>query len=84
MAHNASSIYIVEEGTAGGTWGAEVAAALARTLPGLKAPVRLIHSADAIIPSARHLERGVLVQSEDIVDRIATEHFHAAHRRSHN
>ena len=84
LARSAWTIYIVEESTAGGTWGSEVAAALARELPGLMAPVRLIHSEDAIIPSARHLERGVLVQSEDIVDRIATDHLHATHRRSHD
>ena len=55
---------------AGGTWGAEVAAVLA---PLTRVPVRLIHSADAIIPSARHLERAALVQSEDIVARISQD-----------
>lgn len=62
-----AAIYVVEESTAGGTWGAEVAAVLARDFPALRAPVRLIHSADSIIPSARHLEKEVLVQVEDIV-----------------
>ncbi len=67
----ASAIFVVEESTAGGTWGAEVAAVLARDFPQLRAPVQLIHSADSIIPSARHLEQEVLVQSRDIVDRVA-------------
>lgn len=69
-------IYVVEESSAGGTWGAEVAAALGR-------PVQVLHSADAIIPSARHLENEVLLQPETIVQRIAAD-FHAAHRRSHH
>lgn len=66
-------IYVAEESTAGGTWGAEVAAVLGR-------PVRLLHSADSIIPSARHLETEVLLQPETIVQSIAGD-FHAAHRR---
>jgi pyruvate dehydrogenase E1 component beta subunit len=74
------AIYIVEESTAGGTWGAEVATVLAREFPALRAPVRLIHSADSIIPSARHLEKEVLVQPETIVHRISAD-FHAAHHR---
>jgi hypothetical protein len=70
-----ASIYVVEESTAGGTWGAEVAAVL-----GDRARVRLIHSADAIIPSARHLEKEVLVQPEGIVHRIVRD-LHAADHR---
>ena len=76
-------VYVAEEGTAGGTWGAEVAAVLARDVPGLRAPVRLIHSADAIVPSARHLEKEVLVQPEDIVQRISHD-LHAADHRPHH
>jgi TPP-dependent pyruvate/acetoin dehydrogenase alpha subunit/pyruvate/2-oxoglutarate/acetoin dehydrogenase E1 component len=63
-------VFVVEEGPAGGTWGAEVAAALARTTK-LHQPVALIHSAPSIIPSARHLEKEVLVQPADIVQRIS-------------
>jgi TPP-dependent pyruvate/acetoin dehydrogenase alpha subunit/pyruvate/2-oxoglutarate/acetoin dehydrogenase E1 component len=71
-------LYVVEESTAGGTWGAEIAATL-----GDRARVRLINSADSIIPSARHLEKEVLVQPEGIVHRIVSD-FHAAdHRPDH-
>ncbi len=68
-----STIYVVEESTAGGTWGAEVAAVIAREFPSLRTQIRLIHSADSIIPSARHLESATLVQPQDIVARIAAD-----------
>jgi 2-oxoisovalerate dehydrogenase E1 component len=71
-------LYVVEESTAGGTWGAEVAAVC-----GDRAQVRLIHSADAIIPSARHLEKEVLVQPEKIVHRIVGDLHAADHRPDH-
>ncbi|MEU5695018.1 transketolase C-terminal domain-containing protein [Actinosynnema sp. NPDC020468] len=60
-------VCVVEEGTAGGTWGAEVAHRLHATMWGsLAAPVRLVHSAAAIVPTAPHLERRVLVQAADV------------------
>lgn len=63
----ARQICIVEESTAGGTWGSEIAGALYRHLWGrLRAPVLLVHSADSVIPAAGHLERSVLVQAADI------------------
>ena len=63
----AGRICVVEESTAGGTWGAEVAQAVARELGGQpRRPVRLVHSADAVIPTAPHLERQVLVQADTI------------------
>ena len=71
-------VYVVEESTAGGTWGAEVAAVLAD-----RTRVRLIHSADAIIPSARHLEKEVLVQPEWIVQRIVRDLHEADPRPDH-
>jgi pyruvate dehydrogenase E1 component beta subunit len=71
-------IYVVEESTAGGTWGTEVAAVL-----GDRAQVRLIHSDDSIIPSARHLEKEVLVQPEGIVHRIVSDLHAADHRSDH-
>ena len=71
-------VYVVEESTAGGTWGAEVAAVL-----GDRARVRLIHSADSIIPSARHLEKEVLVQPEWIVQRIVSDLHEADPRSDH-
>ena len=73
------AIYVVEESSAGGTWGAEVSATLARELPELQIPVRLIHSADSIIPSARHLEREVLVGPDDIFHRLSRDLAHARH-----
>ena len=67
----ADGVWVVEESTAGGTWGAEVATRLYETAwPLLRGPVGLIHSADSIIPAAPHLEREVLVGAETIRDRL--------------
>ncbi len=64
-------VFVVEEGTAGGTWGAEVAHCVARDLGGqVTRPVLGIHSADSIIPSAKHLEATVLVNEDQIVRSI--------------
>lgn len=64
---DAGRVCVLEESTAGGTWGSEVAAALHQRLWGaLRRPVRLVHSADSIIPTAAHLERDVLVQADTI------------------
>jgi pyruvate dehydrogenase E1 component beta subunit len=61
------SVFVVEEGTAGGTWGAEVAHVLhARHWSRLDRPVTLVHSADAVIPTAAHLERDMLVSAEAV------------------
>ena len=63
----AKRIVIAEEGVAGGTWGSGLAQALYPELWGrLREPVRLVHSADSIIPTAGHLERRVLVQDSTI------------------
>uniref|UniRef100_UPI000B30C1E2 alpha-ketoacid dehydrogenase subunit beta n=1 Tax=Peterkaempfera griseoplana TaxID=66896 RepID=UPI000B30C1E2 len=60
-------VFVVEESTAGGTWGAEVAQVLHRRhWTRLAGPVTLIHSADAVIPTAPHLEREVLVSASTI------------------
>ncbi|MGI5212806.1 2-oxo acid dehydrogenase subunit E2 [Plantactinospora sp. CA-290183] len=71
---DADSVWVAEESTAGGTWGAEVAAGLHRDAwHSLKQPVRLLHSADRIIPAAPHLERRMLLQAETIRDAIRAE-----------
>jgi pyruvate dehydrogenase E1 component beta subunit len=63
----ARQIVVVEESVAGGTWGSEVAQAIYPRLWGhLRNPVRLVHSADSVIPTAVHLERDVLVQDTTI------------------
>ncbi|WP_197352737.1 alpha-ketoacid dehydrogenase subunit beta [Streptomyces bathyalis] len=67
MLAGARRIVVVEEGVAGGTWGADVADEIYRRLwPSLRDRVRLVHSRASVIPSAAHLERDVLVQAEDI------------------
>ena len=67
----AAGTWVVEESTAGGTWGAEVAAQLhAAAVEPLRQPVRLIHSADRVIPAAPHLEQTVLVQPSTIVTQV--------------
>jgi len=60
-------VCIVEESTAGGTWGAELAHRVQTAAwDTLEGPVRLVHSADSVIPSAKHLERQVLVGPDAI------------------
>jgi pyruvate/2-oxoglutarate/acetoin dehydrogenase E1 component len=60
-------VCVVEESTAGGTWGAEVAHQIhTESFTWLRRPVRLVHSADSVIPAARHLEEQVLVQADTI------------------
>lgn len=67
----ASVVCVVEEGVAGGTWGAGIAQAIhQRCWSSLDRPVVLAHSADAVIPTAAHLERDVVVQAGTIVDAI--------------
>ncbi|MEV6887177.1 2-oxo acid dehydrogenase subunit E2 [Streptomyces sp. NPDC051135] len=63
----AGRIAVVEEGTAGGTWGAEVARLLyERIWSSLTGPVILLNSADSIIPTAAHLESRVLLGRDHI------------------
>jgi pyruvate dehydrogenase E1 component beta subunit len=63
----AGQILVVEESVAGGTWGSEVAQAIhSRLWNDLRNPVRLVHSADSVIPTATHLEDRVLVQDATI------------------
>ncbi|MFD9790929.1 alpha-ketoacid dehydrogenase subunit beta [Streptomyces sp. NPDC059070] len=63
----AGRVCVVEDAPPGGSWGAEVAQQLhSRCWGSLKAPVRLVHSADAVIPTALHLEQDVLVSSESL------------------
>ncbi len=64
-------LLVCEEGTAGGTWGAEVALEMQRQFFGkLKAPVTCLSSERALIPSAPSLEKGVLLGSERIESKI--------------
>jgi len=70
------SVFVVEESTAGGTWGSEVAARVhAERWHRLARPVGLISSADSVIPAAAHLEREVLVDTAEI-QRAITEAMH--------
>lgn len=74
LASRAGVVCVVEESTAGGTWGAEVATLLyARLWEALRRPVRLVHSADSVIPTATHLEREVLAGAGAIRDAVRTE-----------
>ncbi|MER6944219.1 alpha-ketoacid dehydrogenase subunit beta [Nonomuraea sp. NPDC000554] len=60
-------VCVAEDGSAGGTWGAHVAADLHTRLWGtLQRPVKLVSAADSVIPTAAHLERDVLVQDSTI------------------
>ena len=67
----AGSVFVVEESTGGGTWGAEVAHQIhTRHWGSLDRPVTLIHSRDSVIPTASHLERDVLVGESTIYQAI--------------
>ncbi|WP_433496534.1 alpha-ketoacid dehydrogenase subunit beta [Sphaerimonospora sp. CA-214678] len=60
-------VCVVEDGTAGGTWGSEVAQALYPLLwSRLARPIGLVSAADSVIPTAAHLESGVLVGEDTI------------------
>ncbi len=64
-------LFIVEECTAGGTWGAEMTRVIQDNL---RKPRRidLIHAADSVIPASRHLEKDVLPQRESIMATMRT------------
>jgi pyruvate/2-oxoglutarate/acetoin dehydrogenase E1 component len=65
------AVCVAEDGSAGGTWGSEVAARLHEHLWGrLRGPVRLVNAADRVIPAAAHLEREVLVNADTIRDAV--------------
>jgi pyruvate/2-oxoglutarate/acetoin dehydrogenase E1 component len=67
----AGRVVVVEEGVAGGTWGADVAQRIyERHWGALRDRVHLVHSAPSIIPSAAHLERDVLVRAESVVSAV--------------
>jgi pyruvate/2-oxoglutarate/acetoin dehydrogenase E1 component len=72
LAATAARIFVVDEGTDGGTWGADVAHELTTRLwDRLSGPIQVICSARRVIPAAVHLERSVTVQADDIVGRVA-------------
>jgi pyruvate dehydrogenase E1 component beta subunit len=63
----ARSICVAEDGTAGGTWGTQLAHQIHVALwDTLRRPVTLVSAADSVIPTAPHLESQVLVQDADI------------------
>jgi len=69
---HARAIFVAEDSTAGGTWGAEIAHQVHQRMWGdLERPVTLIHSADSVIPAAAHLEQQVLVRDTTIHRTIA-------------
>lgn len=67
----ADLICIAEEGTAGGTWGSEVAQQIHSELwDSLRRPVTLVNSECSVIPTSEHLEKQVLIQDTTIRDAI--------------
>ncbi|MEV4341509.1 2-oxo acid dehydrogenase subunit E2 [Streptomyces sp. NPDC049590] len=68
---SAGRVAVAEEGTAGGTWGSEVARAVhERVWSALSGPVLSLSSADSVIPTAGHLEREVLLGADDIREAV--------------
>jgi pyruvate dehydrogenase E1 component beta subunit len=64
-------IVVVEEGPAGGAWGAEVAACVYPYVWGrLAHPIRSVTSHSSVIPAARHLEDEVLVRTDSIFQAV--------------
>lgn len=64
---DATTVFVAEESTAGGTWGAEIAHLLhRRAWKRLRRPVVTIHSDDSVIPSAAHLEERMLISGRRI------------------
>jgi pyruvate/2-oxoglutarate/acetoin dehydrogenase E1 component len=67
-AQRCGTVCVVEQSTAGATWGAMAAEQLYQRLWGtLRRPIALLSSAASSIPAASHLEREVLVQESSIV-----------------
>jgi pyruvate/2-oxoglutarate/acetoin dehydrogenase E1 component len=67
------SLVTVEEGTAGWSWGTELAATAATRLFGaLRRPVEVVASAADVIPSAREREREVIVGEEQVEAALRT------------
>ncbi|WP_084258834.1 alpha-ketoacid dehydrogenase subunit beta [Microtetraspora malaysiensis] len=61
---DARNVCVIDDGGEGGSWSAEVARVLyPRLWGGLRGPITLVNSADAVIPAAPHLEHDVLVQA---------------------
>jgi acetoin:2,6-dichlorophenolindophenol oxidoreductase subunit beta len=61
------SVVTVEEGTAGWSWGTEIASRLSQRLFGeLRRPVEVLASRPEVIPSSRERERDVLVSEDEI------------------
>jgi pyruvate/2-oxoglutarate/acetoin dehydrogenase E1 component len=66
-ARRARRVCVVEDSTAGATWGGEVARLIHEELwDELDRPVQLISAAASVIPAAPHLERHVLPDAETI------------------
>ena len=64
-------LFVAEESVPGGTWGGQVTQQIYEQLwSDLKHPIHCIHSKESIIPSSAHLEKQVIVQSEDIYEKI--------------
>ncbi len=71
LATGARAVCVVEESTAGGTWGEFLAQRLYERMWGsLRRPVRLVCSGASVIPSATHLEEQVIVGDTAIAHAI--------------
>jgi pyruvate/2-oxoglutarate/acetoin dehydrogenase E1 component len=71
-AAGAGRVFVVEEGTEGGSWAADTAYELTTRLwDTLRGPVKALCSRPKVIPAAPHLERDVILQAADITAHIA-------------
>lgn len=66
----ATPIFIVEEGTSGGTWGAEISNVINDNFMGKNINIIQLCSKNSVIPSSRHLEDDVLISEDYIIESI--------------
>lgn len=71
LPHLARAVVVAEDGTAGGTWGAEVAHGLHQhAWHRLSGPVQLAHGLDSVIPAAQHLEQHTMLGPQSVVEAV--------------
>jgi 2-oxoisovalerate dehydrogenase E1 component len=74
LVNESKFVCIVEEGTEGGTWGSEVSSCLNKELTNNEFKILTLNSMDSIIPSSRHLESKVLINTTYIIEKILNEY----------
>jgi pyruvate dehydrogenase E1 component beta subunit len=66
----AKFVVTVEESTEGGIWGSEISNVISKNLPNNEIKFLCLSSKNSIIPSSRHLESEILINSDYIFENI--------------